>query len=75
MAVVVQHKCSVESANTSYWVAEIHTRSFEAYHAELELWRQLGRDIVHVERLADGWRIVYGRSSSLPEGNRAPVDR
>jgi myosin-crossreactive antigen len=75
MAVVVQHNCFVDSSNTSYWVAEIHTRSFEAYHAELELWRQLGRDIVHVERLADGWRIVYGLSSSLPEWNRTSPDR
>ena len=57
----------MDSAYGSYWVADIRSRSFEEYQAELELWRQLGRDIIHVDRLADGWRIYYARASG-PEG-------
>jgi hypothetical protein len=42
-----------------YGIAEIRTTSFEEYQATLESWGHLGREVVHVDRLDDGWRVFY----------------
>jgi hypothetical protein len=48
---------------------DIRTVRFEQYQAELEELRRAGRDVAHVERLPDGWRVFHQPRGEDDEGS------